>query len=361
MGSVVEEAEARTRTYHARISEALGREEVGPVVEEAEVYTGKVRDVYRPKWRSDIVVLFATGRQSAFDRQLAVVPFKGIVLNKISWWWFEMTRDLSPNHAIACPEPSVLIAERTTVFPVEFVVRGYMTGSTATSMWTHYKNGARTYCGIALPEGMVKNQKLDPVVVTPTTKDRARDEPISPADIIASGRMTQADWDFCAATALDIFRRGQEVAAARGLILVDTKYEFGKTTDGRILLVDELHTPDSSRYWLAASYEQRHAAGLEPENVDKEFLRLWYRDRCDPYEDATIPEAPADLVCELSRRYILLYELITGQKFDCWEPATTQHRASLVRQALDALPVTSSAARGARARVHSSSTTAARA
>lgn len=332
--SATEAASERTKTYMQRIaSELSAQRETSDLVSDAEVYRGKVRDVYKPRSRPDLVVLAATGRQSAFDRHLATVPFKGVVLNKISLWWFERTRDIVANHAMSSPAPHVLVAARSTVFAIEFVVRGYMTGSTSTSMWTHYKQGSRLYCGIALPDGMTKNQKLETPLVTPTTKDE-HDMPIAPQDIVASGRMTQAEWDFCAEKALALFRRGQEIAAASGLILVDTKYEFGKNDRAEIILVDEIHTPDSSRYWLAASYEGRFAAGEEPDNIDKEFLRLWYRQRCDPYKDATIPAAPDDLVCELARRYILLFELITGDVFDFDAARIPADSAERVLQAL---------------------------
>lgn len=293
VNDAVSAAEARTKGYLALISEALIAQRAASasecLLEDAEVYRGKVRDVYKPHGRQDLVVLVATGRQSAFDRHLAMVPFKGAVLNKISMWWFEQTADIVANHALWSPEPSVLVARRSTVFPIEFVVRGYMTGSTSTSMWTHYNSGCRLYCGIALPDGMVKNQKLASPMLTPTTKGE-HDAPISPEEIVASGRLTRDEWEECAANALALFVRGQQTTAARGLILVDTKYEFGRTDDGAIILVDEVHTPDSSRYWLASSYETRFAAGLEPENIDKEFLRIWYRERCDPYNDEAIPE-----------------------------------------------------------------------
>lgn len=191
-----------------------------------------------------------------------------------------------------------------------------MTGSTSTSIWKNYQNGVRNYCGHALPEGMTKNEKLPKNLLTPTTKEEEHDRPISVADIVKENWMTQQDLDVCAQAALKVFARGQEIAEQHGLILVDTKYEFGKTESGEILLIDEVHTPDSSRYWLANSYKERIAQGMEPENIDKEFLRLWFRDHCDPYKDATIPDAPRDLVLELSRRYIQLYEMITWKDFD---------------------------------------------
>lgn len=192
-----------------------------------------------------------------------------------------------------------------------------MTGSTSTSIWKNYQNGVRNYCGHDLPEGMTKNQKLWTNILTPTTKEEEHDRPISAKEIVDEQWMTQEDWDMCAAAALKIFALGQSIASAHGLILVDTKYEFGRDLEsGNILLIDEVHTPDSSRYWLASSYEERIAAGKEPENIDKEFLRLWFREQCDPYKDEVLPDAPRDLVMELSRRYITLFEMITWKRFN---------------------------------------------
>ena len=190
-----------------------------------------------------------------------------------------------------------------------------MTGSTSTSIWKNYQKGCRMYCGHALPENMQKNEKLPKILLTPTTKSEEHDELISAEEIVAKGFMTQEDWDVCSKAAYNLFMRGQEIALEHGLILVDTKYEMGKDLEGNIILIDEIHTPDSSRYWLAASYEERMSTGLEPENIDKEFLRLWFTKHCDPYKDEVLPEAPKELVEELSRRYILLYEMITGKEF----------------------------------------------
>jgi len=182
-------------------------------------------------------------------------------------------------------------------------------------MWTNYSKGMRNYCGHILPEGLIKNQILDDVKLTPTTKSDLHDELISAADVISSGLMSQEDWNTCEGYAYALFRHGQAVAREKGLILVDTKYEFGKDSDGVIRVVDEIHTPDSSRYWIAATYEQNMAAAQEPDNIDKEFLRKWFTQRCDPYRDAVLPEAPASLVAELSRRYLMSYEVLTAQPF----------------------------------------------
>ncbi|KAH7519013.1 hypothetical protein ACOSP7_010235 [Xanthoceras sorbifolium] len=274
---------------------------------------GKVRDVYDG---GDYLVLVTTDRQSAFDRILASIPFKGQVLNETSLWWFNQTRHITPNAVVSAPDKNVTIAKKCSVFPVEFVVRGFVTGSTDTSLWTVYKNGIRNYCGNALPDGFVKNQKLPANILTPTTKAEDHDVPVTPDEIIRLGLMTEAEFDEASRKALSLFEYGQRVALEHGLILVDTKYEFGKHSDGQILLIDEVHTPDSSRYWIAQSYEERFQNGLEPENVDKEFLRLWFRNHCNPYEDEVLPDAPEELICELSWRYIFLYETITKSRFE---------------------------------------------
>lgn len=280
-------------------------------------YTGKVRDTYL---LDDRLALITTDRLSAFDRVLAAIPFKGQVLNQTSAWWFEQTRHIIPNHVISTPDPNVTVGKKCEVFPIEFVVRGYITGSTDTALWTHYKNGSRNYCGNPLPEGLLKNQKLEKNIITPTTKEVEHDRPITPEDIVSEGWMKAEDWEYCSQKALELFAFGQETAAKHGMILVDTKYEMGRDTEGNIVLVDEIHTPDSSRYWIAESYDERMAAGREPQNVDKEFIRLWFRDNCDPYNDAELPPAPEELVVELSRRYIYLYETITGQNFRFPDP-----------------------------------------
>ncbi|MCF7802051.1 MAG: phosphoribosylaminoimidazolesuccinocarboxamide synthase [Candidatus Marinimicrobia bacterium] len=290
---------------------------------------GKVRDSYR---LADKMVFVTTDRQSAFDRVLAAIPFKGQVLNQTSAWWFERTKHIIPNHVLTIPDPNVTVGTRCEVFPVEFVMRGYITGSTSTSLWTVYKNGSRNYCGNDLPDGLVKNQKLEKNLITPTTKDAVHDRPISPDEIISEGLMSREDWEYASAKAQELFAFGQEVARKHGLILVDTKYEMGKDAQGNILLIDEIHTPDSSRYWIAESYEERITAGQEPENIDKEFLRLWFKEHCDPYHDEVLPPAPEELVVELSRRYIQLYEMITGETFqfpDIDEPIQTRIQKNL--------------------------------
>lgn len=276
-------------------------------------HKGKVRDTYD---LGEHLLLVTTDRQSAFDRLLASIPYKGQVLNATSAWWFENTAHIVPNHMLAVPDPNVMIAKKCQVFPIEFVVRGYITGTTNTSLWTQYQSGVRNYCGLSFAEGLKKNEKLPQAVLTPTTKESAHDRPISPTEIVSESWMTQKDWDEASDYALKLFAHGTKLALEHGLILVDTKYEFGRDVDGRIVLIDEIHTPDSSRYWLASSYEERFSAGKEPENIDKEFLRLWFKDHCDPYNDPVLPLAPPELVISLASRYIQLYEVITNQKFE---------------------------------------------
>jgi phosphoribosylaminoimidazole-succinocarboxamide synthase len=273
---------------------------------------GKVRDMYICE---DVVIMISTDRQSAFDRQLTAIPFKGQVLNLTSLWWFNETKHIVNNHVIASPHPNVVICKKGTVFPIEFVMRGYMTGSTSTSIWKNYEEGMRTYCGHVLPDGMKKNEKLDSIKLTPTTKSDVHDELISAEKIVTDNIMSQQDWDACASYAHQLFEFSQRKAAEKGFILVDTKYEFGKDEEGNIMLIDEIQTPDSSRYWLQESYESRMAAGEEPDNIDKEFLRRWYTSHCDPYNDKDLPEAPLELVNELSRRYIMIYETLLGEIF----------------------------------------------
>jgi phosphoribosylaminoimidazole-succinocarboxamide synthase len=276
-------------------------------------YPGKVRDTY--DLGDGRLLLLTTDRQSGFDRMLGAVPFKGQVLNRTSLYWFAQTEHIAGNHVIASPHANALLARRCRVLPIEFVVRGYMTGSTDTSIWTQYNGGVRTFGGHSMPEGMVKNEKLRKNIVTPTTKEARHDRPITAEEIIAEEWLTPAEWEFASAKALELFAFGQEVAAKRGLILVDTKYEFGVAESGEILLIDEIHTPDSSRYWLADSYAARVAAGREPDMIDKEFFRLWFRERCDPYKDAVLPVPPDELIAELASRYIQLFEAITGTEF----------------------------------------------
>lgn len=295
------------------------KEHINDVLEETNFTTlgekrkGKVRDIYI---QDNQILLIATDRYSAFDRNLALIPFKGEVLTQVAKFWFEETKDIIQNHLISNPDPSVVIAKKCTVLPIEMVVRGYITGVTGTSLWVNYEKGQRDFGDFTLPEGMKKNQKLDAPVLTPTTKSDEHDRPITPKEIVTEGIMSQELWNEVSKTALALFKRGQEVALKRGLILVDTKYEFGLDENGKLTLIDEIHTPDSSRYWKAATYEERFKNNQEPEYFDKEFLRLWFKENCDPYNDPVLPKAPLEMIAELSRRYIEIYETITGEKFE---------------------------------------------
>jgi len=277
-------------------------------------YRGKVRDNYDlPDGRR---ILIATDRLSAFDRILTAIPCKGQVLTQTARFWFDATGDLCPNHVLEYPDPNVVVARHLEVLPVEIVVRGYLAGTTATSILTMYQAGQREMYGLRLPDGMRANQKLPAPVITPTTKaaDGGHDAPLTPAEIVGRGLLRAAQWDEVSARALALFARGQAMAAARGLLLVDTKYEFGTDRDGRIVLADEIHTPDSSRYWFAASYAERFARGERPESFDKDFVRNWVVARCDPYRDP-IPDIPDDLIRQTALVYISSYEMITGATF----------------------------------------------
>jgi len=275
-------------------------------------YTGKVRDVYEHK---DRLVLIATDRFTGFDRLLAYVPHKGQVLNQISAFWFEQTKNIVPNHVLGIPDPNVTVGKKFKTVPVEAVVRGYITGVTGTSLWHHYSKGKRDFGNFTLPDGMKKNQKLKRPVFTPSTKQDDHDRTLSPQEMVDEGIVSEEIIQKVEKTALALFARGQEIAKRQRLILVDTKYEFGTDADGNLVLIDEIHTPDSSRFWQLASYEERFTADEEQQYFDKEFLRLWFKENCDPYKDATLPDAPQELVEELSRRYIQMYEQITGEKF----------------------------------------------
>jgi phosphoribosylaminoimidazole-succinocarboxamide synthase len=276
-------------------------------------YSGKVRDFWKVDGRR---VLVTTDRLSAFDRILTAVPYKGQVLNQLSAFWFEQTSDLIGNHVIAVPDPNVTVAQECEPFPVEVVVRGFISGVTTTALWYRYSLGERHIYGYDFPEGMTKNQPLPEPIITPTTKGREgeHDERITCDEVIERGLLDPATWDAVQEAALAIFRRGQEVARKGGLILVDTKYELGRTPDGQVVLIDEVHTPDSSRFWVADTYEARIAVGQEPDNFDKEFLRLWYAER--GYRgDGEPPQATEDLITQVSERYIACYEKLTGQTF----------------------------------------------
>jgi len=284
-------------------------------------YRGKVRDNYDLPDGKRLII--ATDRLSAFDRAVAAIPFKGQVLTQTARFWFEATADLCPNHVIEYPDPNVLLCRRLDILPVEVVVRDYLAGTTGTSVWQMYKAGQRTIYGLPFPDGLRENEKLAQAIITPTTKamDGEHDEPITAGEIVASGRLTAREWGEVSEKALALFARGREIAAARGLILVDTKYEFGRNRDGDIVLADEIHTPDSSRYWFAASYPKHFAAGEPPESFDKDFLRRWVAARVDPYRDP-IPSIPREIVAATARVYIEAYQTITGDPFAVVEPST---------------------------------------
>lgn len=277
-------------------------------------YRGKVRDNYDlPDGRR---IIIATDRLSAFDRSIAAIPCKGQVLTQTARFWFDRTGDICPNHVIEYPDPNVLVCRRLDILPVEIVVRDYMAGTTGTSIWSMYKTGRREMYGHRFPEGLRENQKLAQAILTPTTKarDGEHDEPVTPGEIVARGLLPAAQWDAVSRIALALFARGREIAASRGLILVDTKYEFGLDRDGRIILADEIHTPDSSRYWFAETYPARFAAGQPPDAFDKDVLRRWVAARCDPYRD-DIPAIPPLVIGETAAVYIDAYERITGEAF----------------------------------------------
>lgn len=275
-------------------------------------YRGKVRDNYDlPDGRR---IIIATDRLSAFDRNIAAIPCKGQVLTQTARFWFDETGDICPNHVIEYPDPNVLVCRRLEIMPVEIVVRDYLAGTTGTSIWSMYKTGRREMYGHRFADGMRENQKLPQTILTPTTKagDGEHDAPITPDEIVARGLLTAAQWAEVSRIALTLFARGRDIAASRGLILVDTKYEFGLDRDGGIILADEIHTPDSSRYWFAESYPARFAAGEPPEAFDKDVLRRWVAARCDPYRD-DIPPIPPLVIGETAAVYIDAYERITGE------------------------------------------------
>jgi phosphoribosylaminoimidazole-succinocarboxamide synthase len=277
-------------------------------------YRGKVRDNY------DLVdgrrIIIATDRLSAFDRILTAIPCKGQVLTQIARFWFDATRDVCPNHVIDYPDPNVVVCRRLDILPVEIVVRDYLTGTTGTSIWPRYKSGQREIYGIRFPDGLRENQKLPATIITATTKatEGEHDEPVTPDQIISRGLLTREQWENISELAMALFARGRAIAAERSLILVDTKYEFGLDWEGRIILADEIHTPDSSRYWIGDTYEHRLAAGEAPDTLDKDYLRRWVSARCDPYRDP-IPEIPSEVILETARIYIDAYETITGKTF----------------------------------------------
>lgn len=275
---------------------------------------GKVRVSYDLPGRRRLFV--TTDRLSVFDRVVATVPHKGQVLNQLAAWWFEQTSDVISNQVVDVPDPNVLVAIEATPLPVEVVVRGYITGVTSTALWTRYAAGERTVYGHRLPDGLRKNTELPRPIITPTTKAEAggHDEPLTCAEVVERGLVPSPLWEQAQAAALEVFARGQAVAAAAGLILADTKYEMGLAPDGTLLLIDEVHTPDSSRLWERSSYEERLRSGDEPESLDKELVRRAYAE-IGYRGDGRLPVLDPAVWTETSARYAHAYERITGRSF----------------------------------------------
>jgi phosphoribosylaminoimidazole-succinocarboxamide synthase len=278
-----------------------------------EKYEGKVRDNYTKDGKRTIIV---TDRISAFDRVLGTVPFKGQVLNRLAAWWFERTRAVAPNHLLRVPDPNVLECVECTPILVEMVVRAYATGTTSTSLWTHYERGARVFCGHILPEGLVKHQRLPAPILTPTTKAPKGEHDVSGSreEILATGLVRAVDFDEAAEVAMKLFAAGQRLCAERGLLLVDTKYEFGRTPAGQLMVIDEVHTPDSSRFWKADTYDERMRAGQDPDPLDKDFVRRWYLSQGYRGEGDAPPMAD-EVRVGAAERYIAAYEQIVGEPF----------------------------------------------
>ncbi len=277
--------------------------------------SGKVRDWYDlPKGKR---LLVTTDRLSAFDRVLACVPYKGQVLNQLSAWWFKQTEGIIPNHLVSIPDPNAAVVHTLRPMAVEVIVRGYITGVTTTALWYRYSLGERQIYGYTFPEGLRKNERLPEPIITPTTKGGAtgHDERLTCAEVVQKGLLDAGTWDRVQAAALAIFKCGQAAAQKAGLILVDTKYEFGLADDGSVMLIDEVHTPDSSRFWQEETYDECFAGGREPENFDKEFVRIAYAEK--GYRgDGEIPAMPDDLWAAASTRYITIYEILTGREFE---------------------------------------------
>ena len=279
-------------------------------------FAGKVRDSYVRDQRRTII---ASDRVSAFDVVLGTIPFKGQVLNQLAAFWFERTRGIAPNHVIEVPDPNVTIGAECELLPLEFVVRGYLTGVSKTSIWTAYERGERLYCGHRLPEGLHKHERLREPLLTPTTKAEqgAHDELISREEAIEQGLVTAERYDEAAALAMRLFAEGQQWAEKQGMILVDTKYEMGLHPEtGALTVIDEVHTPDSSRYWYLDGYEAAVSAGADPKALDKEYVRRWLAEERGYRGDGPPPELPDAVRCEAARRYIETYERLTGLEFE---------------------------------------------
>ncbi len=279
-------------------------------------HQGKVRDYYKVNNKR---ILITTDRQSAFDVILGHIPYKGTVLNLLTQFWLENTRDIVPNYLISVPDPNVIVGHECQLIPIEMIVRGYITGVTNTSIWTAYQKGEREFCGNHLPDGLVKNQKLETPIITPSTHAQAgaHDVNLSRQQIIDQKIVSQEIYSQMEVAALKLFQRGTEICQQKGLILVDTKYEFG-LLNGQLVLIDEIHTPDSSRFWKLNSYQERLDQGLEAENFDKEFIRLWYVEHGYSGQGKP-PQMPLELIIAASQRYIANYEIITGQQFFAYQ------------------------------------------
>jgi phosphoribosylaminoimidazole-succinocarboxamide synthase len=311
-------------TLRAALSQCLERTNFTQL---GTAYEGKVRDNYStPDGRRYVVV---TDRISAFDRVLGTIPFKGQVLNRLAAWWFERTRDIVPNHVIDVPDPNVLECIECKPLLVEMVVRAYATGTTSTSLWTHYERGVRVFCGHKLPEGLKKHERLPKPILTPTTKAPKGEHDVSGSreEILATSKVTARDFDEAAEFAMKLFAAGERICAERGLILVDTKYEFGRTRDGKLVVIDEIHTPDSSRFWQRGTYDARLRAGNDPDPLDKDFVRRWYIGK-GYTGDGAAPAMPDDVRVGAAERYIAAFELIAGESF---EPDTEPPLARIAR------------------------------
>jgi phosphoribosylaminoimidazole-succinocarboxamide synthase len=294
--------------------------------------SGKVRDWYDLPDGKRLIV--TTDRLSAFDKVLTAVPYKGQVLNQLSAWWFEQTEDIIPNHIFSLPDPNAAVVNVAEPFLVEVIVRGYITGVTSTALWYRYSLGERNIYGYDFPEGLRKNAALSEPIITPTTKGgiTGHDERLTCEEVVEKGILDSQTWDQVQAAALAVFKRGQEIARKAGMILVDTKYEFGRTANGSVVLIDEVHTPDSSRFWKADTYEERFTTGEDPENFDKEFVRIAYAEK--GYRgDGEAPSMPVELWASASERYITIYELLTGKTFEASEYPIEQRMIANLKNA----------------------------
>lgn len=294
-----------------------------------EKHSGKVRDYYILDGKR---ILVTTDRISAFDVILGYIPYKGAVLNLLSAFWFAKTKKIIDNHVISIPDPNVTVAKEATPIPIEMVVRGYISGVTGTSIWGSYQKGERVIYGIKFPDGLRKNQKLQVPVITPTTKaEVGHDERLTEKEILQRRLVSAKIWNQMKTVALALFEKGTKICKKSGIILVDTKYEFGLDEKGNLLLIDEAHTPDSSRFWVKKTYKERFKEGLEPENFDKEFLRIWYIEHGYKGEGQP-PKMPASLQKAVSKRYVTIYEKITGKKFKKFKyPIEKRIRKNLLR------------------------------